>query len=314
MFYYTVRRLITAALVSLGVCFMTFTAINLSPGDVAESIARSAFVFDETPPEDAVIATADRYRLNQPFLTRFFAWLGPLLRGDFGVSYAYHIPVTEVIKPKLFNTMLLGGSALLAAVGIAIPLGAALGVRQGGLADRINAVVSMMLISAPSFCLGLGLIILFSIKLGVLPVSGKETPQSIILPAVTLTLGMLPTLVQMTRGTIIDLKNQEFIKMIKAKGLPQRNIVLGHLLKNAAIPLITVIASQAGHVLGGSVVVESLFGWPGLGKLLIDSVKSKDIPILQCCVLIIALGYSLVNLLADLSYAAADPRIRAGKV
>jgi peptide/nickel transport system permease protein len=314
MLYYTLRRLGAALLVALGVCFLTFSAINLSPGDLAESIARSSFVFDETPPADAVAATAERFHLNNPFFTRFFAWLLPLLRLDFGQSYSYNIPVMEVIGPKLANTAMLGATALLAAVVISIPAGAAAGMRQGRLPDTVPSGVSLVLVSVPSFCLGLSLIIFFSIKLGILPVSGMEKPQSIILPAATLALSMMPGIFQITRGSIIDLKNQEFIKMVKAKGLSQRMMVVNHMLKNAAIPLITVIASQAGHILGGSVVVESVFGWPGVGKLIIDSVKSKDIPILQCCVLIIAMGYSVVNLAADLGYAAVDPRIRSGKV
>lgn len=314
MFYYTIRRLGAAIVVSLGVCFLTFTAMNFSPGSIAESIVRSSFVFDETPPEDAVIATANRYQLNNPFLVRFFAWLTPLAHGDFGTSYAYNIPVMEIIGPKLINTMILGGTALLLAIVMGISIGAAAGIRQGKPMDTISNSVSLMLVSVPSFCMGLGLIILFSIKLRILPVSGKENIQSIILPALTLTMGMLPSIIQMTRGTIIDLKNQEFIKMVKAKGLPPGMMVFRHMLKNSAIPLITVIAHQSGHILGGSVVIESLFGWPGVGKLLIDSIKSKDLPILQCCVLIIAIGYSLINFLADLFYAAADPRIRAGKL
>jgi peptide/nickel transport system permease protein len=314
MLYYTLRRLGAAILVALGVCFLTFSAINLSPGDIAESITRSSFVFDETPPADAVAATAVKFNLDTPFLTRFFAWLLPILSLDFGKSYSYSIPVMEVIGPKLVNTALLGSLALLAAIVISIPVGAAAGMRQGRLPDTIPRGASLVLVSLPSFCLGLSLIILFSIKLGILPVSGKESPKSIILPAATLCLGMMPGIFQITRGSIIDLKNQDFIKMVKAKGLPQSILVFNHMLKNAAIPLITVIASQAGHILGGSVVVESVFGWPGIGKLIIDSVKSKDIPILQCCVLIIALGYSLINFAADISYAACDPRIRAGKV
>jgi peptide/nickel transport system permease protein len=314
MLYYTLRRIGAAVFVSLGVCFLTFTAIHLSPGDIAETIARNNFVFDEIPPADAVAATAERYRLTNPFLTRFSAWLIPVIRGDFGISYSYNIPVTQVISPKLSNTMILGGTALVAAILIGIPLGAVAGMRHGKTLDAIAGTGSLLLISTPSFCLGLGLIILFSINLGILPVSGMQTPRSIVLPAATLSLHMIPSIFQMTRGSIIDLKNQDFIKMVKAKGLPAKAIFVHHILKNIAIPLITVIAAQAGHVLGGSVVVESVFGWPGVGKLIIDSVKSKDIPILQCCVLIMALGYSLINLLADISYAAADPRIRAGKL
>jgi peptide/nickel transport system permease protein len=314
MLYYTLRRLGAALLVALGVCFLTFSAINLSPGDLAESIARNSFVFDETPPADAVAATAERFKLNNPFFARFFAWLMPILRLDFGQSYSYNRPVMDVIVPKLANTALLGAVALLAAIVISIPIGAAAGMRQGRLSETVPSGVSLVLVAVPSFCLGLSLIILFSIKLGILPVSGKESAESIILPAATLCLGMMPGIFQITRGSIIDLKNQDFIKMVKAKGLPQSILVFNHMLKNAAIPLITVIASQAGHILGGSVVVESVFGWPGIGKLIIDSVKSKDIPILQCCVLIIALGYSLINFAADISYAACDPRIRAGKV
>jgi peptide/nickel transport system permease protein len=303
-----------AFLVTLGVCFLTFAAINLAPGDVAETVARSSFVFDETPPDDAVSATAERYKLNNPFMLRFFAWLRTILRLNFGVSYSYNRPVMEVIIPKLLNTMLLGGVALLSAVLISIPIGAVAGMRQRSLLDILSSGTSLVLVSIPLFCLGLSLIILFSIKLKILPVSGKEKLESIILPTMTLCLGMIPGIFQITRGSIIDLKNQEFIKMAKAKGLPQSMLVFNHMLKNTAIPLITVIASQAGHILGGSVVVESVFGWPGIGKLIIDSVKSKDIPILQCCVLIIALGYSFINLAADISYAVCDPRIRTRKI
>ncbi|MDR2786355.1 MAG: ABC transporter permease [Treponema sp.] len=313
MLGYIIRRLAAALLVSLGVCFLTFSAIHFSPGEIAETVTRSGFVFDQDPPADAVEATALRYGLNNPFWVRFAGWLLPLLRGDFGVSYSYNIPVMTVLLPKLANTLELGFAALLAAILIGILTGAIAGIHQGGIFDRANGILSLALVSSPSFCLGLGLIILFSIYLRILPVSGKETPVSIVLPALTQTLGMAPVIFQMTRGSVIDLKNQEFIKMAKAKGLPPGMMITRHYLKNTAIPLITVIASQAGHMLGGSVVVESVFGWPGVGKLLIDSIKSKDVPVLQCCVLVIALGYSLVNFLADLGYGAADPRIRAGK-
>ncbi|MDR2484410.1 MAG: ABC transporter permease [Treponema sp.] len=314
MVSYTIRRLLAAVLVTLGVCFLTFTAIHLAPGDVAESIARGNFVFDETPPQDVVDATAARYQLTNPFFIRFLSWLSPIFRGDFGISYAYNIPVAEIIFPKLRNTIGLGSLALLFAVLAGVPLGAAAGFRQGKAIDTVPGSFSLILVSVPSFCLGLGLIILFSVTLGVLPVSGKENPRSFILPSATLALGMFPAIFQITRGSIIDLKNHDFIKMVKAKGLPPGLMVGRHLLKNAAIPLITVIASQAGHILGGSVVVETVFGWPGIGKLVIDSIKSKDIPALQCCVLIIALGYALVNIAADFSYAIIDPRIRAGRI
>ena len=314
MTLYTLRRLLTAFIVAFGVCLLTFLAVNLSPGDTAETITRYSYVFDEEPPADAIEASADRYQLNDSLTTQFVRWMSRVVQGDFGESYIYNRPVISIVAPKLVNTLKLGFASLLIAVGVSLVLGMASAFRPGGIIDRLTGVLSLVLVSVPSFCLGLGLIIFFSIKLSLLPVSGMDNQHSWVLPTLTLALGMIPSLSQMVRESMVNIQNQEYITMAKTKGLSGTVIAIRHTLRNAAVPIITIIATRAGHILGGSVVVETVFSWPGVGKLLIDSIKAKDIPMLQCCVLIIAIGYSLMNLLADLSYAAVDPRIRGDKI
>lgn len=313
MHTYVMRRLAETLLVVLGVSILTFIMVNLTPGDTAETIARHVFVgFDEVVVQEDVNAVSDMYSLDRPLALQYIDWLSSSLKGDLKESYMFNEPVIKMLELKLPNTIKLGGLALIISIIVGIPMGIISALNHNKLIDYLNRFLSLFLVSFPSFWLGLLLIIIFSLKLKIFPVSGMRGMKSIILPALTLSIGVIPVISQITRTSMLEIVNQDYMKIAKAKGVKPLGIILKHGLKNTLAPVLTVIGIQAGHIFAGSVVIESIFAWPGVGKLLIDSINAKDMPMLQGCVLVMAVSYTIINLLVDILYAYIDPRVHYG--
>ena len=229
---------------------------------------------------------------------------------EFGTSYKYGKPVSYMLKLRLPNTIKLGLTAFLISVVIAIPLGIISALKHNKLVDHLSRIFTLLASSFPAFWIALVFIIIFSIKLKLFPVSGMDSAKSIVLPAVTLSLGMMAATTRMMRSSMLDVMGQDYIWVAKAKGLRRNEIIWSHILRNAMPPIITVLGLQIGHILGGAVVIENIFSWPGVGGLFIDAISAKDMPMIEGCVLVIAFGYAIINLMVDIIYACIDPRIK----
>lgn len=298
------RRLALLAPTVLGVVTLIFFLIHFIPGDPVELMLG----------ETASTADLGRLRadlgLDRPVAEQFGTFLLGLLRGDLGDSFFYRRPVTEVILEKLPATLELAAAAMVLALFLALPLGIAAAVRKGSLTDRAAMLASLVGISMPNFWLGPLLIILFSIKLGWLPVSGREGPMSIILPALTLGTALAALLSRMTRSAMLDVLGEDYLRTARAKGLPEKLVIVKHALRNALLPVLTIVGLQFGALLSGAVITENVFAWPGIGTLLIQAINARDYPLVQGCVLVIALGYVAANFLTDLLYSLSDPRVK----
>jgi peptide/nickel transport system permease protein len=227
-----------------------------------------------------------------------------------GDSFFYRRPVREVILEKLPATLELAAAAMVLALLLALPLGIAAAVKKDSLTDRTAMLASLVGISMPNFWLGPLLIILFSLKLGWLPVSGREGPASIILPAVTLGTALAALLSRMTRSAMLDVLGEDYLRTARAKGLSERVVIVKHALRNALLPVLTIVGLQFGAVLSGAVITENVFAWPGIGTLLIQAINARDYPLVQGCILVISLGYVAANFLTDLLYSLSDPRVK----
>lgn len=311
---YVVRRVAQALLALLGVSIVVFMLMHLVPGDPVRTALGTRF-----DPE-LYEALRERAGLDQPLVVQYFDWLGRALTGDLGVSFRSGEPVTQAILERLPATATLAFAALVVALVVAIPAGIISAMRQGTAVDYGATAFSQIGLSVPDFWYGIMLILFFSSYLGWLPPSGYasllEDPwqwlQHLILPAVTSGVVTGAILTRFTRSSVVEAMNTEHVKLARAKGLPERTILRRHVLRNAWIPIVTVTGLQLATLLGGIVVVEVVFAWPGLGRLALDAVQSRDYPVLQGAVLVIASGFLLVNLLVDLLYARLDPRISYG--
>ncbi len=288
----------------LGVVTLVFFLIHLIPGDPVEVMLG----------ERASAADLERLRsdlgLDRPLARQYGDFLRGLLRGDLGDSFFYRRPVHEVILGKLPATLELALAAMALTVLISIPVGTIAAVRKDTAVDRGAMFGSLLGISIPNFWLGPMLAILFSIKLGWLPVSGREGAASIILPALTLGTGLAAILSRMTRSSMLDVLGEDYLRTARAKGLPENRVIVKHGLRNALLPVITIIGLQLGALLSGAVITEIVFEWPGIGSLLIEAITARDYPLVQGCILVVSLGYVAANFLTDILYAAVDPRVK----
>jgi len=250
--------------------------------------------------------------LDQPVMVQFAHYLHGLLRFDLGTSLQSHRPVIDLLRERLPSTLLLAGVALVFTLAMALPLGVLAAVRRGSPWDGGAMTFSMLGVSLPNFWLGPLLILVFSLWLGWFPVSGRGGPGAVVLPAVTLGTGLAAVLSRMVRSSLLEVLGEDFIRTARAKGLPPHRVILHHGLRNALLPVITLLGLQLGALLAGAVITETVFSWPGIGLLTIEAIQSRDYPVVQACVLLISLGYVLANLLTDIAYAWADPRIRLG--
>jgi len=248
--------------------------------------------------------------LDKPIVYQYLDFLKKLSRGNLGKSLHSQQPVLSLIMKKYPATLELMLAAVLTALLIALPLGIICALKQYSLIDQGTLVLSLLGVSMPNFWLGPLLIILFSLKLGLLPISGRGGILHLILPAITLGMSMAAILTRMVRSSMMDVLEEDYMVTARAKGLPFRRVILKHGLKNALIPVLTIVGLQIGALLTGSIITEMIFAWPGLGRLTIQAIYTRDYPLIQGCVLVVAISYVLVNLLTDLAYTVIDPRIR----
>ena len=299
---YAVRRLALAVPMLLGAATIVFSLIHLIPGDPAEvMLGPGAGAGD-------VQELRHRLGLDRPLALQYAQYVTGLLRGDLGVSLTYHDPVGALIAERYPATLLLASASLAVAVLIALPVGVAAALRPGGLADRLASFASVAALSVPSFWLGPLLILLFAIRLDWLPVSGMEDARGILLPSVTLALGLAALLTRLLRASLVEEMGSVYLRTAYARGLSRSAAALRHALRNALPPVITVAALQLGSLLTGAILTETIFAWPGIGRLLVQAIAHRDYPVVQGCVLLIAVTYLAVNLAADLLNGLLDPR------
>jgi len=303
---FILSRLLSAALVLLGVSCLVFLLIHLVPGDPVEVMLGEA-----AQPADRE-ALRHALGLDQPLLAQLLHYFEGLLRLDLGTSLQSKRPIAELLWQRIPATAELAAAALAVAVVIAFPLGILAAVRKDSLWDYGAMSVSMFGVSIPNFWLGPVLILVFSVWLGWLPVSGREEAASIVLPAVTLGMALAAVLARMVRSALLEVLHEDYVRTARAKGLPERVVILRHAMRNALLPVVTVLGLQLGVLLGGAVVTEMVFSWPGLGELTIESIQRRDYPVVQACVLLISVSYVVVNTLTDLVYGWLDPRVRLG--
>jgi ABC-type dipeptide/oligopeptide/nickel transport system permease component len=304
---FLVRRLVLAIPVLLGVATLVFSLIHLIPGDPVQ-----AMLGDAASPE-SVIELRTRLGLNRPLHVQYAAFLMGVARGDLGVSLRTNERVSSAIAARLPATVELALAAMLVAVVIAIPTGIVAAVWSGTGVDHAATTLAMVGLSMPTFWLGPLLGLVFSVELGWLPVSGRGTVAHMVLPAITLGLPLAAVLARMTRASLMDELGEIYVTAARARGLSEARILLRHAFRNSLIPIVTVLGLQVGGVLTGAVITETIFAWPGVGRLLIQSIGFRDYPLVQGCILLIAVTYVSVNLLTDMAYALLDPRIRLSR-
>lgn len=311
---YILRRLIFIVPVALFVSFIVFMLIHLVPGNPARVL-----LGEEATPE-TVAGLTKELGLDKPLLTQYVIWLGQSLHGNFGQSIQLQQPVLQAIVQRIPVTLELGIASLLFSVVVAIPLGVLSATRPNSRLDVLVNVISLMGTAIPSFVLGLGLILLFALLVRVFPPGGyvpfSDDPaanlRDLILPMITLGTGAVAVNLRQVRANMIEVLGQDYIRTARAKGLRERRVQYVHALRNALLPLLTIVGLQAGAILAGAVVVETIFLWPGVGALAVQSILAKDYPVVQATVLLAALSYMLINLLVDVGYGLLDPRIGYG--
>ena len=301
-----VGRLGAAALVVLGVCTLVFLLIHLVPGDPVE-----AMLGEGARPADRAALTA-ALGLDRPLGEQYLSYLARLSRLDLGQSFVYQRPVADLLAERLPATLTLAAVALGLALLLSVPLGVLAACRRGLALDGAAMGFSLLGSSIPNFWLGPLLILVFSLWLGWTPVSGREGPASLILPALTLGTSLAAILARMVRSSVLEVLGEDYIRTARAKGLSPAAVLWGHALRNAWLPVLTLVGLQLGGLLGGAVITETVFAWPGVGSLLVEAIQGRDYPVVQGCVLLISLAYVLVNTGTDLVYAWVDPRIRGG--
>ncbi len=288
----------------MGAITLVFFFIHMIPGDPVE------VMLGETAQQADKETLREELGLNLPLHIQYGRFIKGVVQGDLGDSYFYRRPVTRVIAERVPATIELALAAFLVAGIIAIPLGIVSALREGTVLDNASVLFSLLGVSMPNFWLGPLLIILFSIELGWFPVSGRGGVGSLVLPAITLGTALAAILSRMTRSSLLERLGEDYLNVARAKGLSEWKVIMKHALRNALIPVITVMGLQFGALLSGAIITENVFSWPGIGTLLINAIEARDYPLVQGCVLFISLSYVLVNLLTDILYGWVDPRIR----
>ena len=304
MIRFLVRRLLLTIPVLLGVATLVFSLIHLVPGDPVQ-----AMLGDSASPQD-ISELRGRLGLDRPLYIQYGAFLKGLSRGDLGQSLRTNQPVTASIVERMPATFELAFAAMVLATLLAIPLGIVAAARAGTRVDHAATTLALVGISIPNFWLGPLLAIVFSVTLGWLPVSGRGTLAHLVLPAVTLGAPLAAVLARMTRASVIEELRELYVLAARARGVSRVGAIVGHAFRNSLIPIVTVLGLQFGAVLTGAVITETIFAWPGVGRLLIQSISFRDYPLVEGCILLIAVTYVGMNLLTDLAYGLLDPRIR----
>jgi len=304
MLTYALRRIALTIPVLLGVATLVFLLIHLVPGDPAQ-----VMLGDSAAGSDVQDLRA-KLGLARPLLVQYERYLSGLVTGNLGTSFRYQTPVAREIGQRIVPTAQLAAAAVLVSIVIALPLGALAAIFRGRAIDHAATTLALVGVSMPNFWLGPLLAILFAVQLGWLPVSGTGTLAHFVLPAVTLGAALAAMLARMTRATLIDELRELYVVAARARGISRVRAIIGHAFRNSLIPVVTIIGLQLGAVLTGTIITETIFSWPGVGRLLIQAINLRDYPLVQGCILLIAVTYVSMNLLVDLAYAWLDPRIR----
>lgn len=306
MHRYVLRRLLLVIPVLLGVALIVFTMLYFTPGDPAKMI------LGEQADPDSIARFQEKYGLNDPYFIRFGKYLWNIIaHGDLGGSYTFNQPVVRLVLQRFPATLTLAGLGVVVALLIGIPIGVLSATKQYSVVDNIAMLFALIGVSMPSFWMGMMMILLFSVTLRWLPPSGFQSFKQMIMPMIAIGTGSAGIITRMTRSSMLEVIRSDYIRTARAKGQRESVVILRHALGNALIPVVTVIGLQFGYLLGGAVLTETIFSIPGVGALMVEAIKRKDMPIVQGGVLFVALAFSVVNLLIDILYGFLDPRIRA---
>jgi len=306
---YVVGRLVGTVPVLFGVTLLVFAMTVLTPGDrVVALLGDAAQGLGQAAREEL----RQELGLDQPLPLQYVQYVSGLVQGDLGRSARSRRPVVAEIRDRLPATVELALAGLAIAVALGVTLGVVAAVRRGSVFDSLAVAVALVGVSVPVFWMGFLLMIVFALELGWLPASGRGTWRHLVLPAVTVGVASAAFIARITRGAVIETLGQDYVRTARSKGLAERRVVLRHALRPAMLPIVTVVGLQLGGLLGGAVLTETVFAWPGVGRLLVDAIVARDLPLVQGCVLVIALLFIGVNLVVDLSYAAINPKVRYG--
>ncbi len=304
MLQYTFRRILIAIPTIIGVLIIVFSMVRLAPGDPAVLLA------GEFASPEVIERARERFGLDRSLPEQFARFVGGLVQGDLGRSTRTNRLVTADLANYFPNTLEMAFAAIVVALIVGVPSGVVSALRPNGPLDFVVTFVALLGVSMPVFWFGLLAILIFSVQLGWFPVAGRGTLSHLVLPAITLGLSSTAIIARMTRASMLEVLNQDFVRTARAKGLREGQVVIKHALRNALVPVVTVIGLQFGSLLAGAVITETVFTWPGIGRLLVDSIRARDYPVVQGAVLLIAVSFVLVNLIVDLIYGFVDPRIR----
>jgi len=305
MHKYIIKRILLLIPVLLGVSFLVFSIMSFTPGDPAQ------LILGESAPQAQVLALREEMGLNDPFLIQYGRFVLNAVQGDFGRSYTSGREVFGEIFQRFPNTLILAIIGVIIAILIGIPVGIISATKQYSLMDSISMIGALLGVAMPNFWLGLMLILFFSVSLGWLPSGGFNGWKSLILPSITLGTGAAAIITRMTRSSMLEVIRQDYIRTARAKGVSEKKVINRHALKNALIPVITVVGLQFGYLLGGAVLTETVYSWPGVGRMMVDAIRSKDTPVVLAAVLFLATTFSIVNLFVDILYGFVDPRVKS---
>lgn len=306
---HVVRRLLRLVPTLIGISFMSFALANLAPGDPAEQLLRRTS--DRQPTLEEVRELRGEMGLDRPLAVQYVKWVGRALQGDLGTSYTSRRSVVGELGRRLPATLQLTGLAALAAVVVAVPAGMAFAMYRNRFFDQAARIVSLAGASMPNFWLGLSLIVVFAVRFSFLPVAGRGSAASYVLPVITLAAVPTAVMSRFTRSAMLEILSEDYMRTARAKGLSAWQALTRHGLRNALAPLLTVFSLSLGGLLTGTVIVETIFVWPGVGELALTAITNRDYPVIQGFVVYAGATYTVINLLVDLSYGAIDPRIRA---
>lgn len=300
---FVIMRILRGLITLWVVVTVVFIVLRLS-GDPAQ-----VMLGQEASP-DAIEAFRRSHGLDEPLPVQYARYIANVLQGDFGDSLKDRRPATEVFRSRIGATVELGAVAVLIAVAVGLPLGVLAALRQNSIWDRLSMGVAFIGQSAPNFFIGILLILMLSLQLNVLPSSGRGSWQQLVMPAFTLATGLLAALARMSRSSLLEVVRQDYVRTARSKGLSNQRVVIGHCLRNAAIPVVTLFGLSVGALIGGAAITETVFAWPGVGRLAVSSVAARDYPVIQLIVIVIAASVVLTNLLVDTAYGLLDPRVR----
>lgn len=305
MIKYIFKRMIGLIPVIIGVTLLIFLIMNLTPGDPVK------MMLGVEADQESIDRVKEEMGLNDSIFVQYGRYMLNLLRGDMGVSYKDGESVSAEIAQRFPETLKLAIFSILISLVISIPLGVASAIKQNSIIDGFSTLLALVGISMPSFWLGLLLILLFSVKMGILPTGGSVGFLSFIMPGLTLGTATMASITRTTRSSMLEVIRQDYIRTARAKGIKKSVLITKHALRNALIPTVTVAGLEVGVMLGGAVVTETIFSWPGIGRLMVNAIKSKDTPMVLGCVIVFSICFSIVNLIVDILYAYIDPRIKS---